>query len=66
MSSAEALQFAMTALGACIAAIAWWIGSELKRLNDRIDLVLKQLCSHEVKITKLEEHNKLKKGVSHA
>jgi hypothetical protein len=58
MDSNEALQFALSALGACIVCIAWWIGQELRELNRKMERVLVNLENHDNRIINLEEQSK--------
>ena len=58
MDSTQALQFAMSALGACIVCIAWWIGQELRELNRKMEKVLVRMENHDNRIVNLEEQSK--------
>lgn len=55
MTPTEAFNLAVTALGACICTIAWWIGGTLQSLNTKMERVLIKLESHESKIEYLED-----------
>lgn len=54
----EALQFAISALGGCLVAIGWWIGTSLASLNDKMGRVLIRIESHDVRISNLEKQVK--------
>lgn len=54
MDPSQALGFALSALGACICAIGWWIGTTLASLNDKMGKVLVILGDHNVRIGILE------------
>jgi hypothetical protein len=58
MDQAQALQYAMSALGACIVCIAWWIGNELKEFNQLARKLLVKLENHDARISRLEEKSK--------
>lgn len=54
MDASSALNVAVSALGGCIVAIGWWIGTSLNSLNDKMEKVLVRLESHEAKLTRFE------------
>ena len=53
------LQYAMSALGACVVAIGWWIASELRGLGDKMERVLIQMEAHDKRIERLEKQGEM-------
>lgn len=55
MDEGQMLQYAISALGACLAAIGWWIALELGSLSNKLERVLIQMEAHQLRITRLEK-----------
>jgi hypothetical protein len=53
------LQYAISALGACLVGIGWWIASELKNLADKMERVLIQMEAHDKRIERLEKQGEM-------
>ena len=62
MNETIALQWAFTALGACICAIGWWIATTLASLNDKMERVLVRIESHEAHLETHEARLKRLEG----
>ncbi len=54
MTEAEALQFAMYALGACVVGIGTWIASSITAMGNKLERSLVVMESHEVRISSIE------------
>lgn len=57
IDSAQFTQWAVSALGACIVAIGWWIGQNLVSLNEKVSQVLAILGEHKIRLEVLEEEH---------
>lgn len=57
MTEAEALQFAMYALGGCVVAIGSWIATSIKDLGDKMGRALVVLEAHESRLSVLENES---------
>jgi hypothetical protein len=59
MDESQALQYAVSALGVCICAIGWWIGTRLESLGDKVERVLIQMEAHQARIARLEKQGEM-------